>query len=101
MGNQIGGADLGFGINSFISLFIRLFNTAVRLRQQCLYNGYVVNKSYKVQISATSEQCSSWYVTNGMSQMHCANVGDEPISGMSQMHCSKVGDEPMSKNAGL
>ena len=61
------------------------FSTAVRLQQQCLYNGYVVNKSYKVQVCAKSEQRSSWYV----------------IDGVSQMYCSKVEDEPISKNAGL
>ena len=60
-----------------------------------------MNKSYKVQISATSEQRISFVMGNVLPprQRHAVE-GDGTMFGMSQMHCSKAGDDPISKNTG-
>ena len=71
-----------------------LFNTAVRLRHQCLYNGHVVNKSYKVQFI-----CDGKCTTSPTPQAETSGGRWQYYKfGMSQMHCSKVGDEPMNQN---
>ena len=56
----------------------------------------VVNKSYKGQISATSEQCSS-FVTGNVNpprQRHLVEGGSTTsLLCTQEMHCSMVGDE--------